>query len=164
LVVHNAKYLVVVNCHACGHEFLAEGQVHSESHRTPSAAVAEEYFPDEAAEHNEEWVRADEAQAVHSFCPMCGELAAESSSECPACGEPLPEDGDWHAGGWDSSATQARRFRRQAQLLGLLWILLGYLLIEQDFWLGQTRLALPEVISRTRITIPSSPIRRRPAR
>jgi hypothetical protein len=42
--------------------------------------------------------------------------------------------------------------------LGLLWILLGYLLIEQDFWLGQTRLALPEVISRTRITIPSIPL------
>ena len=63
-----------------------------------------------------------------TFCPMCGDLASESARARPSCGEPLPDDRLGSQARGELSERQARRFRRQAQLLGVLWIFLAFLL------------------------------------
>jgi DNA-directed RNA polymerase subunit M/transcription elongation factor TFIIS len=157
LLVSNPHYLVVVNCHACGHEFLADGENLTEVPEAPEAAQPVEYWIDDEAQVQEARPKAHKEAAVLRFCPMCGELAPESVPECPACGELLPDD-QGRKGERDPSAKNARRFRRQAQLLGVLWILLAYLILEQDFWLGGRRLDLPEVISGASVTVPPIPL------
>ena len=155
LSVNNPKYLVVVNCHACGCEFLADGKDLPET-MEPLRAEAENVPAehDEIAEFQESW---QAELPILTFCPMCGELAAETQAACPACGEPLP-DQPQRGRGWDPSTKQARRFRRQAQILGVLWLFLAYLLVDHDFWVGGSRFLFPEVISGARVALPPIPI------
>lgn len=158
LIVYNPKYLVVVNCHACGHEFLADGEDLSAVVDVPLPTEPVEDWAEAEPEFEDERRSADDDGPIFTFCPMCGELVPEFMPYCPACGESLPEEGVWSQRGWDPSTKQARRFRRQALLLGVLWIFLAYLLVEQDYWVGGTRLVLPEVISGAGLTIPPLPL------
>ncbi len=155
LLIQNAKYLVVLNCHVCGCEFLADGNEWPLEGKTPPVAEELDFAP-----AGEEWPSHAEDRAVLMFCPMCGELAAESDPACPACGESLPDERGRRETLGEPSDKVARRFRRQARLLGLLWIVLAYLLADRDFWVGGTRLALPQVISGagTEIAVPALPL------
>lgn len=150
LLIHNARYLVVVHCHVCGHEFLADGEGRAEVVEVPQPAGPTEY-----------WTEARKPTGdgtVLAFCPMCGELAPESAPACSACGEPLPRDESRPEPHRDPALPLTRRFRRQAQLLGVLWILLAFVIAEQDFWLGGSRVALPAAISGARVAIPPVPL------
>jgi hypothetical protein len=158
LLVYNPHYLVVVNCHACGHEFLAEGENLTEvTEPPPPLAPAENWTGEAEAKRPEPRRRPDGEPALLTFCPMCGELCPESAPECPACGEALPEERS-NRENWHRSSKDGRWFRARAQVLGVGWICLAYLILEHDFWLGGTRLLLPEVISGTGLAIPPFPL------
>lgn len=154
VMVYNANYLVFLNCHACGHEFMADVE------RLPAIPEASSTLPVEPADsldQAESWP-AEVDESVLMFCPMCGELASESAPTCTACGEALPVDGPWNEYGWDHTSRHARRFRRHARWLGILWILLAYVLSAQDYWVGGTELALPPMILGGELAIPKLPL------
>lgn len=156
LSVNNPKYLVVVHCHACGCQFLADGKDLPETMEpAPAEAESVRAEDDDIEEFQESW---QAELPILTFCRMCGELAAETQAACPACGEPLPDEKPPSNRGWDPSTKQARRFRRQAQILGVLWLFLAYLLVDHDFWVGGSRLPLPEAISGARVMVPPIPL------
>jgi hypothetical protein len=142
MTVQSAESLWV-RCQACGQEFLAEGQ---------------EGLQVRPLEFWEEQDTVHSPREVLTFCPMCGDLAAESAQACPSCGEPLPDDRPGIHERYDASVKQDRRFRRQAQLLGVLWIFLAFLLSEHDFWLGERRVELPAFLAGGGVTIPPIPL------
>jgi hypothetical protein len=156
-MVNNARYLVVVGCPACGHEFMAEGQELSDREEAPPAPSSAVVWTAAEATEGHSW-SSEERRDVLAFCPMCGDLVAESQVACPACGEPLPEARPGNSPKDDLSLAHARRFRRQAQLLGVLWIFLAFLLAEHDFWIGETRVELPAFLSGQRAMIPPIPL------
>jgi hypothetical protein len=140
---------LALTCYACGHEFQAEGHKRPARIGGPPSTDVVEIWPDRDTEPKRD---------VLTFCPMCGELAAESAQACPACGEPLPDDRPGRFPQFDSSTKQARRFRRQAQLLGVLWIFLAFLLAEHDFWLSERRVEFPAFLSSKSVMIPPIPL------
>lgn len=150
LTVYTARYLVVVNCHVCGHEFMAQGHELPEKDSVPPPESPEELWGE--AEPG------DGKAGMLTFCPMCGDLAAESARACPSCGEPLPDDDQGQRAKGDLSIHQVRRFRTQAQFLGVLWIFLAFLLAEHDFWVSETRVELPVLLSGGRVVIPPIPV------
>ena len=157
LTVDNARYLVVVRCPVCEQEFMAQGhELPEKEEAPPPRSPLESWAKAEATREKSRPPR--ETRDVLAFCPMCGELAAESEAACPACGEPLPDDRSRSGQLGDLSGKQARRFRRQAQLLGVLWIFLAFLMAEHDFWLSETRVELPAFLSGGRVMIPPIPV------
>lgn len=159
VVVQNSKYLVVLNCHACGREFLADAEKLSAGLVLPETTEPDELWTEDAqTTQKETWREADDDPAVLMFCPMCGELAPESVPACSSCGEPLPIDSPHRPEGSDAASRPARRFRQHARLLGGLWILLAYVLARHDLWIGGTQVALPSVLFGGELTIPPIPL------
>lgn len=146
VIVGNANYLVFLHCHACGEEFMADAA---------DLAMAEPVSEADDA-GSVEWP-AREEPSVLTFCPMCGELAPESAPTCHSCGEPLPVDPAFRQRPWEPAPENARRFRRNARWLGLLWILLAYVLSAEDFWIGGRSFALPIFLGGD-LTIPKIPV------
>ncbi|MCA9072652.1 MAG: hypothetical protein KDA84_27205 [Planctomycetaceae bacterium] len=159
VVVKNANYLVVLNCHSCGWEFLADAEELSAGQWLPETAESDEPWTDEMEpSETDDWQSREDDPAVLMFCPMCGELAPESAPTCDGCGEPLPIDGPRNDIGKSATTRFTRRFRRNARLLGGLWILLAYVLSSQDFWIGGTTLQLTPMLFGGEFTIPEIPL------
>lgn len=157
VIVQNARYLVFLNCHACGHEFMADDGILSLARAVPEPPV-----DSDASFHNvafgDDSPPSEPGESILTFCPMCGELAPESTPTCTACGEALPVDRRWRRRDWNESSQAARRFRRHARWLGILWILLAYDLSSQDYWVGGVDLELPPMILSGQLAIPEIPL------
>lgn len=159
VVVQNANYLVVLNCHSCGWEFLADAEELSAGIVLPEPVEPDDAWTGETETlETPNWKQAEDDPAVLMFCPMCGELASESAPTCASCGEPLPIDGPRYNAGWDLTTRDVRRFRRHARFLGALWILMAYALSSEDLWVGGTELALPPMLMGGNFTIPPIPL------
>ena len=159
VVVKNANYLVVLHCHSCGREFLADAEHLSTGQLLPDSVELDSPWTDEVEPpQKQDGNLAGEDPSVLMFCPMCGELAPESAPTCDACGEPLPVDAPRSETGGDATIQNARRFRRNARFLGGLWILLAYVLSRHDFWVAGQKLALPPMLFGGELTIPPIPL------
>lgn len=159
-MVHNANYLVFLNCHACGREFMADAEELAAAPWVPDEPSWEEASPKEPEADPGAWLsdKREKGEPVFLFCPMCGELAAESAPTCEACGEPLPTDRASNENGLGRTSEQGRRFRRHARWLGLFWILMAYLISPHDYWVGGTDLALPPMIMGGNLALPEIPL------
>ncbi len=157
VMVLNARYRVFLHCHECGEEFMADGgEPESEWERIEEDEPEEAIFEPKQAVRLPPEPKAD--PTVLMFCPMCGELAAESVRSCPACGEPLPGEQPNPAVELDPHSLATRRFRRRARWLGFLWIWLAYNVASQDIWLGGYDLPLPPMLFAGHLAIPAFPL------